>query len=143
ALWSPPRATVMRIRPAASPSTAPFFPLVFSPKLNHHRTCTRMAPLHKSSSPHISLRCISFLLVGLLLFHTPSPTSMRQVAAVPVFSEEYSSSNSPLLVEEAFRARIAQDSTSKVYIDTLSLEEVAEHRKTGRLPKRTLELIER
>ena len=46
-------------------------------------------------------------------------------------------------VEEAFRAQLTNDSNKKVYIDTLSPEEVAVHRKTGRLPKRTLELIER
>lgn len=63
--------------------------------------------------------------------------------AAPLSPEESLSSSGASSVEDAFRARIAKDSTSKVYIDTLTPEEVAERRKTGRLPKRTLELIER
>lgn len=43
-------------------------------------------------------------------------------------------------IEESFRRQLS-NSKDQVYIDTLTSEEVAEHRRTGKLPKRTIELI--
>lgn len=42
-----------------------------------------------------------------------------------------------------FRSQVENDGNTKVYIDRLSAEEVAYHRKTGHLPERTMLLIKK
>jgi len=47
-------------------------------------------------------------------------------------------------VDDDFRSRVISDGTfPKTLIDTLTAEEAAEFRKTGQLPKRTMERIQR
>lgn len=71
-------------------------------------------------------------------------------AAAPIFTEVQpeGSTQSPSPVPDQsivpnFRSQIENDGNTKVYIDRLSAEEVAYHRKTGNLPKRTMQLIEK
>lgn len=74
---------------------------------------------------------------------------LQGAMAAPVANVEVASSESTSLptvdhsIVTNFRSQVEEDGSSKVYIDRLSPEEVAVHRRTGRLPKRTMQLIEK